>query len=369
MNSIKNWYLIHKWTSLVCMVFVLMLCITGLPLIFHHEIDHALGYSVHPPEISGEAERVSVNKIVSDAKSRKLQDKVQFLIGDPEEPDLWYVRLGEKIDSFEASEFYTYDARTGEFLNDYPLGEGIMNFILRLHIDMFAGLYGTLFLGFMGLLLFASIVSGAVLYAPYMQKLAFGTIRTNRGPRFRWLDIHNLLGIITLVWLSVVTLTGVINTLSIPIFNQWQSTQLAEMTSSYREKPAPEETISPEDALYAARKSEPDMQLSFMAFPGNDFAGPHHYMAYMQGTTDWTSKLLKPVLIDASTGEVTDKRNLPWYVSALLLSQPLHFGDYGGIPMKVLWALLDIISIVVLGSGIYLWLKKREIPEEFRADT
>jgi len=45
----------------------------------------------------------------------------------------------------------------------------------------------------------------------------------------------------------------------------------------------------------------------------------------------------------------------------LLLSQPLHFGDYGGLPMKVLWAILDILAIVVLGSGIYLWLKTRDI--------
>ena len=48
----------------------------------------------------------------------------------------------------------------------------------------------------------------------------------------------------------------------------------------------------------------------------------------------------------------------PWYVTALQLSEPLHFGDYGGLPLKVLWALLDILTIVVLGSGLYLWLKR-----------
>jgi uncharacterized iron-regulated membrane protein len=48
----------------------------------------------------------------------------------------------------------------------------------------------------------------------------------------------------------------------------------------------------------------------------------------------------------------------PWYVQALHLSQPLHFGDYGGMPMKILWALLDLLTIVVLGSGLYLWLRK-----------
>jgi uncharacterized iron-regulated membrane protein len=45
-------------------------------------------------------------------------------------------------------------------------------------------------------------------------------------------------------------------------------------------------------------------------------------------------------------------------VKTLLLSQPLHFGDYGGLPLKILWALLDILTIVILGSGVYLWLKR-----------
>ena len=40
------------------------------------------------------------------------------------------------------------------------------------------------------------------------------------------------------------------------------------------------------------------------------------------------------------------------------MSQPLHFGDYGGLALKLLWALLDVLAIVVLGSGLYLWLRK-----------
>jgi len=42
------------------------------------------------------------------------------------------------------------------------------------------------------------------------------------------------------------------------------------------------------------------------------------------------------------------------------VSQPLHFGDYGGLPLKIIWALLDIVTIVVLGSGLYLWLDRRQ---------
>ena len=46
-------------------------------------------------------------------------------------------------------------------------------------------------------------------------------------------------------------------------------------------------------------------------------------------------------------------------LKALLVSQPLHFGDYGGMPLKIIWALLDGFTIIVLGSGLYLWAVKR----------
>ena len=66
------------------------------------------------------------------------------------------------------------------------------------------------------------------------------------------------------------------------------------------------------------------------------------------------------VLVDAVTGVVTDSRVLPWYLTALLISQPLHFSDFGGLPMQILWTVLDIVTIIVLASGLHLWLTKRE---------
>jgi len=45
-------------------------------------------------------------------------------------------------------------------------------------------------------------------------------------------------------------------------------------------------------------------------------------------------------------------------MSVLLLSQPLHFGDYGGLPLKLLWALLDLATITVLVSGLVLWVRR-----------
>ena len=42
-TTIRRWSFVHTWTSLICTLFLLMLAITGLPLIFHHELEHLLG--------------------------------------------------------------------------------------------------------------------------------------------------------------------------------------------------------------------------------------------------------------------------------------------------------------------------------------
>ena len=363
--SFRAWYTVHKWTSLVSTLFLLMLCVTGLPLIFSHEISHLLGTSADAPQLAtGHTGRASIDAIVADAQARRPQDVPQFLVAEADEPELLYVRMADRIDSPGLTAFYTYDARTGEFLSEYPLGQGFMDVMLRLHVDMYMGIGGTLFLGLMGLLLAASIVSGIYVYGPYMKKLRFGSIRRDRATRLKWLDQHNLLGMVTLVWLLVVGVTGTINALNQPIFAAWQASELKALAAPFRGQPAVSGTLSADAAVKAALEAAPGKTLSFMAYPGNDFATPQHFMAFMQGSTPLTSKLLSIVMVDARTGAVVTTGEMPWYVSTLMLSQPLHFGDYGGMALKLLWLGLDVLSIWVLWSGLVLWWKRRKVTAE-----
>jgi uncharacterized iron-regulated membrane protein len=117
--------------------------------------------------------------------------------------------------------------------------------------------------------------------------------------------------------------------------------------------------VSVQKAVDTAGAKLPHMTPSFIAYPGTAFTSTRHYAVFMRGNTPLTSRLLQPVLIDASNGSFTDTREMPWYVKTLLISQPLHFGDYGGMPLKIIWALLDVLTIIVLGSGLYLWLARR----------
>ena len=69
-RSLKVWYRVHKWTSLACTLFLLMLCLTGLPLIFKDEIGIWSGTTVLPPEMAPEIVQAtplaSVDRMIED---------------------------------------------------------------------------------------------------------------------------------------------------------------------------------------------------------------------------------------------------------------------------------------------------------------
>jgi len=362
-TNLRRWAWIHKWSSLVCTLFMLLLCLTGLPLIFHHEIGHLLGTEIEAPEMAADTPHISMDRVMEIAKAQHPGKVGMFASQEEDDDRVWYVTLSDTPTSETAMKQVAVDARTGDVLGQPQLDNGFMYIMFSLHVNLFAGLAGMLFLGFMGMLLLVAIISGVVLYGPFMKKLEFGTVRADKSTRLKWLDLHNLLGIVTLAWLLVVGATGVINTWADLVIKYWQMDQMAEMVAPYKGQPPLKELGSLQRAVDAAIALEPDMKMGFIAFPGTTFSSPHHYGVFMRGTEPLTSRLFKPVLVDASTGEVTDSRTLPWYATALLISQPLHFGDYGGRPMQIMWAILDILSIVVLGSGLYLWIVRRKTSE------
>lgn len=359
-KTIKTWAWVHKWSSLVCTAFMLLLCLTGLPLIFHHEIGHLLGTEVEAPKMPADTPRVSLDRALEVARAQHPDRVVQFASYDEDSEDIWFVTLTPTPAPTDDFRSVAVDARTGQVLAQPRFDQGFMWIMFKLHVDLFAGLPGKLFLGLMGLLLLVALVSGTVLYAPFMRKLEFGTVRRDRRPRAKWLDLHNLLGIVTLTWAFVVGATGMINTWADLVIKYWQHDQLSALLAPYQGQPlVPVAERAPlQRALEAAKAQAPDKRLSFIAFPGTAFSSPHHTTFFLRGQEPLTSRLLQPVLVDARTAEVTAAPKLPWYVAALLVSQPLHFGDYGGMPMQILWALLDIATIIVLGSGLYLWLRK-----------
>jgi len=362
--KLKAWHWVHKWSSLVCTVFLLVICITGLPLVFHEEIDHWQDDGQPYAQVPEGTPKASVDGMARQARAMYPGEVIDFIFADDDEPEV-YVGMAPSYDADpKFSHMVKFDGHTGEVLKDGPPESqerlSFMGIMLALHVDWFAGLPGQLFLGLMGLLFVAAIVSGMVLYGPFMKKLPFGAVREGRSRRLKWLDLHNLLGIVTLAWGLVVGVTGVINELATPLFGLWQATEVAQLLAPYKGQPPPSTPSSVQAAMDTASAALPGHTALSVNFPGSRFGTPHHYLVWLKGGSPLTAHLFTPVLIDAATGKLDTIVQPPWYLTALELSRPLHFGDYGGLPLKFLWALLDLITIVVLASGLYLWVARRK---------
>jgi uncharacterized iron-regulated membrane protein len=365
-RTVRITRLVHQWTSLISTAFLLLLCLTGLPLIFHHEIDAWLGYAPRLEQATADNRSASVDEIAAAALAHEPGRVLQYLAWDRDAPGLVTAYTNHAVngppDDAVLTAFSSHDARAAG-----PVGTGPMLVVLKLHTDMYAGPVGKLFLGAIGILFLAAIVSGVVLYWPFTRRLQFGTLRLRTTPRLLWLDWHNLIGITTLVWATVVGGTGVINSLAEPLLQQWRATELASMVAPYAGMPPPSRLASLDKVVVEAARVAPGMEIAFIAFPGTPFTSSHHFAVFMRGNEPLTSRLLKPVLIEGATGETADARELPLYLKALFVSQPLHFGDYAGLPLKLIWATLDGLSIVVIGSGLYLWFVRHVRPRRPRA--
>lgn len=354
-NTIKVWSWVHTWSSLVCSLFLLMLCLTGLPLIFHDEIDEILNNEEWVPT-NPKGELVDLDTILINSLHNRPSEVPVFMSFDIDRPVI-NVTTAPSADSKEKNmHFASYDQTNGELLSPENRGEAFMHFLLQLHTDLFLGLPGMLFLGLMGILFIVATLSGIVLYKPYMRRMKFGSIRTGRSMRVKWLDYHNLLGITTVAWVLVVGLTGVVNTLAVPIVDLWQSEELADLVNTHQSDVVATSLSSIDDAVASATQVAPNMTLQFVAFPGSSYSTNRHFAIFLHGNTPLTSHLITPVLVDAVTGEFVGLREMPWYTKILSLSQPLHFGNYGGIPLKIIWAVLTLITIVILISGLVLWV-------------
>lgn len=359
-QTVRRWSFIHTWTSLICTLFLLMLALTGLPLVFSHEIDHLLGNSPEFKEMPADTPHLNLQQLVVAAEAHRPGEVLQYFGWEDDDPNgVWAIMAKTAGTEPNDSHSFMLDSRTGEALETPSANGGFMMVMLRLHVDMYAGLPGKLLLAFMGLMFVLAIVSGTVLYAPFMRKLKFATVRVEKSTRMRWLDLHNLIGVVTLTWALVVGVTGVISACADLLIASWRNDTLAAMIEPYRGAP-PLTQLAPATRLVEiAESAAPGMQIDFIAFPGTRFSSEHHYAVFMKGNTHLTAHLMTPVLIDAQTLNVTAVVERPWYMDALGMSQPLHFGDYGGMPMKVLWAVLDVLTIIVLSSGLYLWWVRR----------
>src|SRR5690554_4321109 len=84
------------------------------------------------------------------------------------------------------------------------------------------------------------------------------------------------------------------------------------------------------------------------------------------GVPEYSSKFTGEgrLLFKADNGEIVSEKNpftdTTYIESATGIMDRLHFGDFGGVGLKIIYFILGLISCFVIISGILIWLVARD---------
>ncbi|MEM1436914.1 MAG: PepSY-associated TM helix domain-containing protein, partial [Pseudomonadota bacterium] len=294
-RSLRRWLWVHEWTSLISTIFVLIACITGLPLVFHHELEALFASE----QIQAATEERSFDALIEAAEVAHPGHVAQMVLRQQTDPGATMIALGETIDApLESALMARVANADGAVLDAAGVYDGVLGTITQIHVELLSGQFGMLFLGLMTLLLLVAIISGVVLYAPFMGNRAFATVRDG-DVRRRWFDLHNALGMVLALWLFVVSITGAINTIGSPLIQMWLMTGMQDAVATDMAEPiAPEaQQTSFQDAYNLAQQRMPDTDFFFAMFPGNGYSSDRHYLIFNTGRDPLSSRLFKPVIV------------------------------------------------------------------------
>jgi uncharacterized iron-regulated membrane protein len=354
---------LHRWSGLVAAPFFLVLCLTGSVLIFHEEIAAWAGWE--PAVAVTDAPPLPLSALAVEALARAPGKRVLAVALDAEHPGHVTLNLAEPgIRTLAAAVPVMLNAYSGAVLPGPDPRTTPLGLVLRMHADWFLGLPGQLAGGLVALLVTICLISGGVVYGPYIRGLAFGAIRRGRGEAVRQRDLHNLIGVATLGWTLVVSVTGIALALGGVGLLAWQGTELQRLVRAHASAPAAggdAPSASLDAVRQAAEAARPGWRTTLLIAPDTVLSTDRHYTVLLAGPAGLQKRLFEIALVDARDARVAEVTRLPWYLTAVRLSQPLHFGDYGSWPLKILWCALSWAALFITGNGAWLWWTRKRL--------
>lgn len=357
-RNFKWLYRAHLFAGLFVSVHGLVLFLSGALLLFKNEIQSLAKAPVVATETVPRRADL-YDAVLRDVRARFPADRPLSFALDEENPDILQIRLGMNgAKEFRGARRLTYDARTAEPVERVRDDGGFFAWLLELHRDLLLGANGKLYVGFVGLVFLFTLISGAFIYGGFMKKVSFGEIR-----RLTWRtvfsDLHKFVGMSVLFWGLLIGATGTLLAFNSTLLKIYQSTELKELNRKYQGGEA-RGLASLDRVVEAAQAAKPEGVASFIAFPDTQFSVPNHFIVLMRGREGFSEKLIDLVIVDAASGAVNEVRELPLYLKTLVLSEPLHFGDYGGLPLKILWLAFTLMLLMMPISGLIIFYQRKK---------
>ena len=361
-------YVVHQWVSLICALFLLLLTLTGLPLLFRGEIN-AWNTVNLPPR----GEPMALRGIWAGlpqgtaAVTQAFPTKEILAVTPDGEDGTLYFRVKDRGGKAGRShmrmggEQIMYEVRTGTVFNRQERvyrSEAVQEFMHTMHIlHVRLGLEegGRDFLAAMCVLSVISIVSGVYLYLPMMKTLAFGT-RRRRSSRLFWSDWHKLTSVFAGTWAALMCVSGVFIVLYSVGMRDYQRTAQMMAAEHFSAQEQSASLLLPEEALAQMQEAFPAKDIISMRLPTADSALYAFQIA--EPTVRATDFALGTQVYLAAGGGEPFLVPVPAWLTMAPFFLNLHIHNHELTAEKIFWALLILMTAAMIVTGIVLWLTR-----------
>jgi len=368
-NTFRVLWRVHGLCGLYSGLFIAVLSLTGAVVVFLPEVDAVMNPALFTA--SDGASRTGLNEMAARAFERfheehERYDQHQMYLPN-EHRETVYLRFivsdanKKGVERALTTGFleYFFDPVSGRYLGQRDYVHSAAYFLRTLHVRFFDGLFGRQLVGLFGIALAVSTLTGVVIYGNFMRGKLSGIVRL-RSWRIFFGDLHKLVGLGAWVFHLMMEITGA-----------WLGLQAWLMAGLNIEKPQAfeaEHIISPEADHEYPLDYEALVAAAAGAIPG--FV-PGRLHASHDGSRTVSIYGDKPgviyerythrVVLDKKTHEVK-YAFAPSKGTAgeklYLLQEPLHFGDFGGLPLKILYAVLGTAGGVLAISGGFIAVQR-----------
>ena len=225
-------------------------------------------------------------------------------------------------------------------------------------------------IGIVSLLYALALISGVVVLLPSLVK---DLLHLRIGANFKrmWLDVHNLLGIASLPFHVVIALSAAVFGLHDWIYAAQDKFIYAEGLQKTVQRdgiqhPTIERTdwLTPTQLIGKLREQEPGFTPQVIDYVG---VGSKQTTLFVAGTDDRHFKRGAQygyAFVNLATGEIYGRMYFPGEKNSALSASltsffSLHFGSYGGNPVRVLYVLLGLSGALLFYTGNLLWIESR----------
>jgi uncharacterized iron-regulated membrane protein len=341
---------LHLYVALIAGVFIVILGITGSIMAFEQEIDHVFHWNL--TYVTPQPAHLSLVEIAG-VVTRAFPGEPISAYGPSTSPGISY-----QINTRRRAVFV--NQYTGAILGTRSGPDAIATFLgtvhqlhLRLLIRNKADT-GGLIESCAGIAIMFLSLSGLYLWWPLKRV----KVEWRASGRRSWFDLHNAVGIFSLLFLLVLATTGVVigfDSTTTPLFFKITGSTPGPRPPRNSAPHSPDaHPITPDKAVETARAALPGAEPFAIDVPGPNGT----YFIRARYPEDLTPGGRSQIVLDQYTGEVLfaqGSRTAPAGTRMVIVNRAIHTGDIFGIPSKILMSLASLMVVVQLISGVAMW--------------